>query len=109
MGLWHLLSNRLYRNRLALAEVPTQLYLAVRPFVSVRYFNLFHRRNLIPDRPGLMNSISGILTVIVGVYASQHGDWSGTPIITLIFVLLSLVYMLSCFVFYQVWMLGTLE
>jgi hypothetical protein len=51
-----------------------------------------------------MNSIGGLLTVLVGVYAKQNGDWSTAAIVTICIVALSLSYWSIACTLYFVWL-----
>ncbi|KAH6614554.1 hypothetical protein B0J18DRAFT_374580 [Chaetomium sp. MPI-SDFR-AT-0129] len=42
--------------------------------------------------PGLLNSASGLVTVLISVYTSQGGDWSTTADVTVSIVALCLCY-----------------
>jgi hypothetical protein len=48
-----------------------------------------------------MNAISGLITVLVGVYASHGGEWSATAKVTISIVALSFYYMLITSFLYQ--------
>ncbi|KAK4119379.1 hypothetical protein N657DRAFT_581708 [Parathielavia appendiculata] len=72
-------------------------------WLKFRHNHVWLLSNLIG--PGLLNSISGLLTVLVGVYASHNGEWSVTAKATITIVSLFLFSMSIAFVTYRFWLL----
>jgi hypothetical protein len=70
-------------HRLALAEIPYELYLAQISFVSasilLKYSNL---GQLTFPRPGLRYSVAGLINSLVSIYTAHDGFWSMTAIVT---------------------------
>lgn len=59
--------------------------------------------------PGVLSSASGLLTVLVNVYASHDGAWSPPATAALSIVLLTLSYALIAFATYRFWFLQSIK
>lgn len=59
--------------------------------------------------PGVLNSLNGAVTVLVGAYASHNGEWSVTAKITMSIVIFSLSYMSVACATYQLWFLQRVD
>ena len=66
-------------------------------------------RKLTWSRPGLLNSLSGLLTVLIGVYTSPSGAWSETAYVAIGVSALCLCYTLVGFAVYQFWLLENVK
>ncbi|KAK4107059.1 hypothetical protein N656DRAFT_821906 [Canariomyces notabilis] len=72
-------------------------------WVKFRYNYVWLLSHLIS--PGLLNSVSGLLSVLVGIYASHDGEWSVTAKVTIGVVTLSLCSMSVAYAIYRFWLL----
>ncbi|KAM7196601.1 hypothetical protein V8F33_006100, partial [Rhypophila sp. PSN 637] len=60
-------------------------------------------------RPGFLNSLSGLLTVLVGVYASHSGAWSITAKITFSVTSVWLALTTGALAVYELWFIRNAE
>ncbi len=60
-------------------------------------------------RPGLLNSLTGIISTLINVYTARSGFWSVTAIITAAVTGSSTSFMLVLYLIYDLWKLNKVK
>ena len=98
------------RNRadLALVAVAEELPLGSQQDISVRHCSLAEAKELsiynFVYRPGLMNSLAGLISTITNIFGVQHGQLSTTSKSTVVVVTASTAIFAFFTLFYLLWL-----
>lgn len=102
MGCCNIMCNRCFWYGVALVDVEIELRLVDKSDHIVR---LFLTRNKKPaetsERPGFINSITGLGTTVINIYTARGGVWSVTAIVTTAVTGTCTVFMLTMLVLYH--------